>query len=201
MIPARKNSGFTLIELLVVISIIGLLSSIILASLSGAKIKAVDAKVAADFRQLKVALELYRLDNGDYPYACKDANDNTGYCNQTFSFGTPVSGDTMNYNGNLRPVLVPKYISSLPTPPAGTGWYYHYRPIPPIGTARLSGGLLGNTCGGKDSPVFDYMLEISKESSQNRTPPLPINGVLVYFSIPPTYYEGSFHPNGYCIGN
>lgn len=63
----NKNKGFTLIELLVVISIIGLLSSITLASLQSARQKANAAKVVAEMNQLKTAFELYRNDKGEYP--------------------------------------------------------------------------------------------------------------------------------------
>lgn len=55
----RHSSGFTLIELLVVIAIIGILASIILASLSSARMKSRDARRIADIRQLQLALELY----------------------------------------------------------------------------------------------------------------------------------------------
>ena len=58
----RTNStarGFTLIELLVVIAIIGLLSSVVLASLNGARVKGRDARRLADLKQLQVAMELY----------------------------------------------------------------------------------------------------------------------------------------------
>ena len=54
-----KSRGFTLIELLVVIAIIGLLSSIVLASLNGARKKGRDARRIADLKQLQVAMELY----------------------------------------------------------------------------------------------------------------------------------------------
>jgi general secretion pathway protein G len=63
----KRDSGFTLIELLVVISIIGLLSSIVLAALSSAKAKARDARRMADIKQLQLALELYRDRFGVYP--------------------------------------------------------------------------------------------------------------------------------------
>ncbi len=59
---ARKQEGFTLIELLVVISIIGILSSIVLVSMGGARTKARDAKRQSDIRQIGTALELYYTD-------------------------------------------------------------------------------------------------------------------------------------------
>lgn len=63
----RGLRGFTLIELLVVIAIIGLLSSVVLASLSSARTKARDARRLSDLNQMRVALELYRDKNGQYP--------------------------------------------------------------------------------------------------------------------------------------
>jgi type II secretion system protein G len=63
----HKKSGFTLIELLVVVSIIGLLASIILASLSGARAKARDSARVQSLVQLRTALEFYRNKHGEYP--------------------------------------------------------------------------------------------------------------------------------------
>lgn len=63
----KSNKGFTLIELLVVISIIGLLSSIVLASLNTARAKGRDAKRMSDIREIRNALELYRTTTGYYP--------------------------------------------------------------------------------------------------------------------------------------
>lgn len=52
-------AGFTLIELLVVIAIIGVLASIVLASLNSARAKSRDARRITDIKQLQLALELY----------------------------------------------------------------------------------------------------------------------------------------------
>jgi prepilin-type N-terminal cleavage/methylation domain-containing protein len=60
--------GFTLIELLVVIAIIGILASVVLASLNSARRKSRDARRLADIKQIQVALELYFDDNSNtYP--------------------------------------------------------------------------------------------------------------------------------------
>ena len=82
--------GFTLIELLVVISIIGLLSSIILASLHTATSKARDAVRLQDMQTIRTGLEEYANNHGHYPssisggigtwagWECGNAND-TGH--------------------------------------------------------------------------------------------------------------------------
>lgn len=113
----RKNSaGFTLIELLVVIAIIGLLASVVLVAMSGARAKARDAKRVADLNQLMKAMELYFNDNATYPVA-----NSSGL----------LSGET------FTPPLTPTYLTIMPTtvtPPdgscgsggAGTNDYYYY---------------------------------------------------------------------------
>ena len=59
--------GFTLIELLVVISIISLLSSVVMASVNSARVKARDAKRKAELQEIVKALELYYDAYGRYP--------------------------------------------------------------------------------------------------------------------------------------
>lgn len=63
-----KQKGFTLIELLVVIAIIGLLASVVLVALNGARTKARDTKRIADLKQMQTALALYYdANNSQYP--------------------------------------------------------------------------------------------------------------------------------------
>ncbi len=59
--------AFTLIELLVVISILSLLSSVVFASINGARAKSRDARRLSDMQQISKALELYYDKYGGYP--------------------------------------------------------------------------------------------------------------------------------------
>jgi len=98
----RFTAGFTLIELLVVIAIIGVLTSIVMVSLSGAKQKSRDARRVADIKTLQLALGLYYNDNLFYPL------DMTASSNA-------VPGSSPQ-NG-----LVPAYLPVLPRDPNGAG--------------------------------------------------------------------------------
>lgn len=61
-----KQNGFTLIELLVVISIIGLLSTIALVSLNGARRKTKEAVVKVHMNNFKNAVAAAQQAQGDY---------------------------------------------------------------------------------------------------------------------------------------
>ena len=87
-----KEQSFTLIELLVVISIIGLLGSIVLASLGGAKDQADIAKAQAFSHTVRTSLGAdlvgeWRLDN--------NTNDSSGYNNNGTVGGDPSYIDGM----------------------------------------------------------------------------------------------------------
>src|SRR3954469_19188466 len=76
-----KVRGFTLIELLVVIAIIGVLASIVLASLDSSRKKGRDARRLADVKQLQLALELYYDQNNSFPGDISNAGTcGTGSC-------------------------------------------------------------------------------------------------------------------------
>jgi prepilin-type N-terminal cleavage/methylation domain-containing protein len=90
--------AFTLIELLVVIAVIGLLSTIVIVSMSGTRAKARDARRLQDLRQLQKAVELYYDTYGKYPEPCQGYGNWSGHCP---SYG---NCDT-NYIKGLEPWL------------------------------------------------------------------------------------------------
>jgi len=62
----KKNRGFTLIELLVVIAIIGILASVVLASLNSARTKANEAAIIAQVEEVQKQAALYDLSHGAF---------------------------------------------------------------------------------------------------------------------------------------
>lgn len=108
------SRGFTLIELLVVISIIGIMASVVLASLETARAKARDATRLAQLKQLQSVLETYYSGPGTYPStggAWWGASNNGG------------NRDTSGVNAYI-PGVTPDYIAELPLDPSGdiSGW-------------------------------------------------------------------------------
>lgn len=93
----KLQKGFTLVELLVVIAIIGILATLLLLQLGVARQRARDAKRIADVSQVRTASELYFDDAGTYPQAA------------TFV--------------GLGALLVPKYMTQIPTDPLNAGDY------------------------------------------------------------------------------
>ncbi|OHA22090.1 MAG: hypothetical protein A3G52_02945 [Candidatus Taylorbacteria bacterium RIFCSPLOWO2_12_FULL_43_20] len=120
MIITKK--GFTLIELLVVISIIGLLSSVVLASLNNARSKARNVKRISDIKQYSLAMELYYDSAGKYPYP-----NTTGWvCLGDYSDDKCWSG-TYFENEALKTALS-TYLPGLPAGDKVSSWVgYIYR--------------------------------------------------------------------------
>jgi len=104
-----STKGFTLIELLVVIAIIGILASIVLASLDTARKKGRDARRVSDLKQIQLALELYAdSNNGNFP-------------------AVPSGGVAIDTNATMIAALVTapnNYIAVIPKDPQSNSYTY-----------------------------------------------------------------------------
>jgi len=100
----RRDLGFTLIELLVVISIIGILSSVTMASLNSARRKAKEAKYVQNLSQIRNAIALYASTNGKVPY------EGQNYWLDDYD------GNTSLRDG-LAPLVTGKFIPAISTHP------------------------------------------------------------------------------------
>jgi type II secretion system protein G len=119
----KNNKGFTLIELMVVISIIGLLSSIVLASLKGARDKAKSVAFRESVMSFTKALELYRSDNGRYP-----GQPNSFFFLQLQPGIAPFyrEGTDSNNKYTTFKAEMDKYIKQFPTPTLPDSYFYYY---------------------------------------------------------------------------
>lgn len=64
---SSHQKGFTLIELLTVIGVLGILAGFLITNVSGARLRAKDAKKKAELNSLKTALQLYYNKYQKYP--------------------------------------------------------------------------------------------------------------------------------------
>ena len=109
-VDVRAVRAFTLVELMIVIAIIGMLASVILASLSDSQKQARDTRRIDELNQLQKAFELYINDHNFYPREWQGMNGN------------------ISTNQTLLTLLEP-YLKGTPVDPAGitsSTFYYYY---------------------------------------------------------------------------
>jgi general secretion pathway protein G len=92
----RREEGFSLVELMVVIVIIGLLATIVIINVMPAADRAAMTKARADIATLEQGIEMYRLDNLNYP----------------------------NAQEGLQALVAGRYIRRLPNDPWGNPYLY-----------------------------------------------------------------------------
>jgi len=79
MITKTHTRGFTLIELLVVIAIIGILASVVLASLNSARDKGADAAIKSNLNNARAQAELFYDSNArTYTTVCTTGTNHIG---------------------------------------------------------------------------------------------------------------------------
>lgn len=108
----KNKKGFTLIELLVVIAIIGLLSTLAVVSLNGARAKARDARRMSDLRATQSAIELWKSDNSDIIMTLPAAGAGAKF---------DIIQTMTNAANNALTVYLP---AGLPRDPVGTNKYF-----------------------------------------------------------------------------
>lgn len=136
-----KNKGFTLIELLVVIAVIGILASVVMASLNSARVKARNARRNSDIKQLISAFNLGLDGSGTLPnpgtgsWHCVSAT-----CYEGWASAYPAHATVDAY-------LAP-YLPTKPSDPVGGRGYggylyfYNYPTLPMLDGTSLAGSML-----------------------------------------------------------
>lgn len=126
---SKKNKkGFTLIELLVVVAIIGLLSSVVLASLNSARKKSRDASRVADMKTIFTMLTQYSLQYGGIPRTSVYGDANSGgwdYSSQPTGAATFISFLTTSGIAAKVPIDPVNNMTGDQSP-AGTYAYKYY---------------------------------------------------------------------------
>ena len=109
MKSGTAQAGFTLIEILVVVVIIGILGAVVVPNLLSRPDQARTTAAQTDLRNLSNALDMYRLDNFQYPSTDQGLQ----------ALVSPPSGfpEAKNWNPD-------GYLKNLPTDPWGTPYVY-----------------------------------------------------------------------------
>lgn len=107
--PSKSQRGFTLIEIMVVVVIIGILGAIVVPQFMSRPDQAKVTATKTDIQAIATALEMYRLDNFQYPSTQQGLE----------ALHKKPSGLPAARNWNTQ-----GYLKSLPVDPWGTPYQY-----------------------------------------------------------------------------
>jgi prepilin-type N-terminal cleavage/methylation domain-containing protein len=146
----KSNQGFALIELLVVLSIIGVLSGMVLVSVSEAKEKARDSKRVQEIAQINTAIQLFKSDKGTAPLLSGAGPSGTncsrstnleeneaGFC---VAISGEITGNAYNAWEAFKTEIGPYLNNQVPEDPCGSscrdGFGYIYIAPAALGSAQ-----------------------------------------------------------------
>lgn len=101
-----ETKAFTLIELLIVVAIIAILAAIAVPNFLEAQTRSKVSRSHADLRTISLGMELYRLDNNNYPYT-----EDVGLAFWIVPGGYPFQGNGRQPGGITSPIA---YLTSVP---------------------------------------------------------------------------------------
>ena len=176
----KQNYGFTLIELLVVVAIIGILSSVVLASLNSAREKAKISQIKTNLKNIIAEAEISFSDDGSYTSICTNstgacAGKITKFCDAISQTGATVRCFTylpsgVNYNSwSVSAKLADDKIYTVD--PNGV-YTFENSDITYSGLPTMSWQNATNTCSstGKRLPSLEMMSSLWKITQTNPTP-------------------------------
>jgi prepilin-type N-terminal cleavage/methylation domain-containing protein len=143
LIFKKHNShGFTLLEILLVIGIIAILAGIVIVAINPSKQLAVvrNTERKSDLKQLYNAITQYYIDNSAFPPTISTTTLNE-VCNtgSVASTTTALNGASCGTLANLS-VLVPTYLTAIPTDPTGTSSLLSFIPTAYAATTATGTG-------------------------------------------------------------
>lgn len=129
MLKGLHKKGFTIAELLIVIAIIGILTSVIMASLNTSKARSEDTARISELNQIDKALALYFADHNAYPVASmayltpREEVEDSVFVSTAFAGAVPIDGDDGTLTA-IETALYPRYLPTLPRAKGGKKYYY-----------------------------------------------------------------------------
>ena len=186
--PARTcfKGGFTLLEILLVIGIIAILAGIVIVAINPSKQLAVvrNTQRKSDLKQLYNAITQYYIDNSAYPSTISTTtlNEvcNTGAVSNT---STSTSGANCATAGlaNLS-VLVPTYLTAIPTDPTGTSSLLSFIPTAYAATTATGTGYKVGVNTAKQVLISAPLAELGVRVVVGNVPTwTPISGLVAHY--------------------
>lgn len=187
-----KNKGFTLLELLVVIAIIGILSSVVITSLSNSKAKARDARRISEIQQIQKGIELYISKYGTLPSPSSYGRSNVspGYWDGWWDLSTNNAG-----SGFLNFLVADGILPKPPSDPLNIPVGYNGQPIknnPAYFYFNVSSGYMyqGGAC---NSSLNTYLIGATKlETRATGSPVVAGSGCDCLWKNSPNWYQNEF---------